>query len=200
MQAYNVSRETFDKLDAYYRALTEWQQKFNLVSNSSLSDAWQRHFADSAQLFVQIPASAQSLLDMGSGAGFPGMVLAIMSAAQKPDLKVTLAESIGKKVQFLQYVKALTIVDAEIFHGRVESIAARKFDVITARAMTALTNLLAYAHPLLKKNGCCLFLKGEHFAEELTEAEQKWRFDYETIPSQTSAQSVILKIYHPEKK
>ena len=200
MQTYNVSRETFDKLDAYRQALIDWQQKFNLVGNSSLSDVWQRHFADSAQLLIHIPDNAQSLLDMGSGAGFPGMVLAIMAAVQNPKLKVTLAESIGKKVQFLQHVKELTATDVKILHGRVENITSQKFDVITARAMTSLSNLLSYAQPLLKNGGCCLFLKGERFAEELAEAKQKWRFEYEAIPSLTNAQSVILKIYHPEKK
>ena len=101
MEKYNVSRETFDCLKTYEASLNEWQQKFNLVSKNSLADAWNRHFADSAQLFDYIPKEAEVLLDFGSGAGFPGMVLAIMAKEKTPYLKVKLIESIGKKTLYL---------------------------------------------------------------------------------------------------
>ena len=94
---YDVSRETIDKLKTYEASLNEWQNKFNLVSSSSLADGWNRHFLDSMQLFQYIPSNARTLYDLGSGAGFPGMVLAIMAMEKTPYLKVSLIESIGKR-------------------------------------------------------------------------------------------------------
>mgnify|MGYP003294540159 CR=1 FL=1 len=101
---YNVSRETFSKLEVYHSSLLEWQNKFNLVSKNSLDDAWNRHFIDSIQLVEYIPDDAKSLIDMGSGAGFPGMVLAILLNERTPYLKVTLVESITKKTLYLNFI------------------------------------------------------------------------------------------------
>ena len=100
MDKYSVSRETFERLKAYEKSLHEWQKRFNLVSNASLEHAWERHFLDSAQLFKLIPDGARTLVDFGSGAGFPGMVLAIMAAEKTPYLNFRLVESIGKKTLY----------------------------------------------------------------------------------------------------
>ena len=105
LNKYNVSRETFDKLKTYEATLREWQNKFNLVSNKSLEDAWNRHFWDSVQLIKYIPEKAKILYDFGSGAGFPGMVLAILAAEKMPNLQVFLIESIRKKTLYLNAVK-----------------------------------------------------------------------------------------------
>ena len=105
MMTYNVSRETYDRLELCRQALSEWQNKFNLVSRKSLEDAWNRHFLDSAQLYPLLPRGARTLADLGSGAGFPGMVLAIMAAEKTPYLKVTLIESTGKKTLYLNHLK-----------------------------------------------------------------------------------------------
>ncbi len=201
MTTYNVSRETFDRLKLCQEALSEWQNKFNLVSKNSLEDSWNRHFVDSAQLFPLLPEKAHSLADLGSGAGFPGMVLAVMAKEKTPYLKLTLIESTGKKTLYLNHLKEITGCDnVEILNQRIESIKDKKFDVITARALTALSDLLGYARPLLKKNGVCIFPKGKSYAEEIKQASAKWNFDYKTVPSVTDSESVVLIIRNLTEK
>lgn len=193
MDIYNVSRETYDKLKLCQQALCEWQNKFNLVSKNSLEDAWNRHFLDSAQLFPLIPATARSLVDLGSGAGFPGIVLAVMSAERTPYLKFTLVESTAKKTVYLNYLKKICKCEnIKVVNQRIENLINNKFDVVTARALTSLNQLLAYAYPLLNKNGLCLFPKGKSFELEIKEAQKKWIFEYQTVQSQTSTDSVVL--------
>ena len=194
MQKYDVSRETLLKLRAYEASLQEWQNKFNLVSKSSLDDAWNRHFVDSMQLFKFIPQSAQSLYDFGSGAGFPGMVLAIMAADKTPYLKVSLIESIGKKTLYLKHVSEICSVNVEIFNQRIESLPKNKVDVITSRAMTSLSDLLGYAYPFCKKETVCIFPKGKKHQEEIDEAKKHWQFECQIHPSETSSEGVILVI------
>lgn len=192
MQKYDVSRETLLKLRAYEASLKEWQNKFNLVSKSSLEDAWNRHFIDSMQLFKYIPQSAQSLYDFGSGAGFPGMVLAIMAAEKTPYLKVNLIESIGKKTLYLKHVSEICSVNVEILNQRIESLPKNKVDVVTSRAMTSLKDLLEYTYPFCKKDTVCIFPKGKKHQEEIDEAKKHWRFEYQIHPSETSSEGVIL--------
>lgn len=194
MQKYDVSRETLLKLRAYEASLQEWQNKFNLVSKSSLEDAWNRHFIDSMQLFKYIPQSVQSLYDFGSGAGFPGMVLAIMAAEKTPYLKVSLIESIGKKTLYLKHVSEICSVNVEIFNQRIESLPKNKVDVVTSRAMTSLSDLLGYAYPFCKKETVCIFPKGKKHQEEIDEAKKHWQFECQIHPSETSSEGVILVI------
>lgn len=201
MTTYNVSRETYDKLKLCQQALCEWQNKFNLVSKNSLEDAWNRHFLDSAQLFPLLPTTAKSLIDLGSGAGFPGMVLAVMATEKTPYLKLTLVESITKKTLYLNHLKQICgCANVEIINDRIEKLTGKTFDVVTARAVTALIDLLAYACPLLKKNGVCLFPKGKSFEDEIKQAQTKWSFEYQIIPSRTNKESVILVIKNLKKK
>lgn len=194
MQKYDVSRETLLKLRAYEASLKEWQNKFNLVSNSSLEDAWNRHFIDSMQLFKYIPKSAKSLYDFGSGAGFPGMVLAIMASEKTPYLKVSLIESINKKTLYLKHVSEICSTNVEIFNQRIESLPKNKVDVVTSRAMTSLNDLLSYAYPFCKTDTVCIFPKGKKHQEEIDEARKHWQFDCQTNPSETSTEGVILVI------
>ena len=191
---YNVSRETFSKLELYHESLLEWQNKFNLVSKNSIEDAWNRHFIDSIQLVKYIPENAKTLLDMGSGAGFPGMVLAILFNDKTSYLKTTLVESINKKTLYLNHVKDITSTNVEIINGRVEQIKNRKFDVISSRAMTSLVDLLGYAYPLLNKKGVCVFPKGKSWSEEIKISKNKWNFDFEAFDSETSKEGKILLI------
>lgn len=198
---YNVSRETYSKLELYCQTLIEWQNKINLVSNNSLQDVWNRHFADSAQLFKLIPDDAKNLLDIGSGAGFPGMVLAIISNEKTPYLKTTLVESIKKKTLYLNYVKeSIGVKNIEIINDRAESIKNQKYDVITSRAVTALANLLAYAEKLLKKNGICIFPKGANYQKEIDDAKKIWNFSLDVVQSSTSEEGKILIISNLTKK
>ncbi len=200
-EKYNVSRETYLKLDRYCQSLTEWQEKFNLISKNTLNDIWNRHIEDSAQIFEHIPSKAKKLLDIGSGAGFPGMVIAIIASEKTPYLNITLVDSIHKKTLYLNHVKELNnLSNVEILNDRAENITGSKFDVITARAVTALTELLKYSHPLLSKNGVCIFLKGRSYKDEIFTARQNWNFDCKEINSQTSDEGKILIISNIAKK
>lgn len=194
MEKYNVSRETFEKLKTYECLLKEWQTKFNLVSNSTLENAWERHFLDSVQLFKLIPQTAKTLMDFGSGAGFPGMVIAIMANAKTPYLKVSLVESTTKKTLYLKEVKKQVGVEVEIINERIEKIKPQIVDVITSRAMTSLDALLQYALPFCGKKTVCIFPKGKKYAEELQEAQKKWCFNYQIVDSEQSDEGKILVI------
>lgn len=194
MEKYNVSRETFEKLKTYECLLKEWQTKFNLVSNSTLENAWERHFLDSVQLFKLIPQTAKTLMDFGSGAGFPGMVIAIMANAKTPYLKVSLVESTTKKTLYLKEVKKQVGVEVEIINERIEKIKPHIVDVITSRAMTSLDALLKYALPFCGKKTVCIFPKGKKYAEELQEAQKKWSFSCQIVDSEQSDEGKILVI------
>lgn len=200
MDTYNVSRETFERLKTYEASLREWQKKFNLVSNASLDDAWNRHFLDSAQLFKYIPNSAKNVVDFGSGAGFPGMVLAIMAAEKTPYLNFFLIESITKKTLYLNEVKNLTgINNVKIINDRIENIKIPPVDVITSRAMCALKELLFYASKFSSKNTLCIFPKGKKYKEEIAEAQKSWIFTYKAVPSEQSDEGAILLITEIKK-
>ncbi len=199
MEKYNVSRETFSKLKLYESLLKEWQLKFNLVSNSSLDDAWNRHFEDSVQLFKYIPENSKVLYDFGSGAGFPGMVLAMIASEKTPYLKVKLIESIGKKTLYLNEVKKQTKTNVEIINDRIENIKAEKADVITSRAMASLSQLLEYTGKFCSKKTVCIFPKGKKFQEEIDEARKKFRFDCQAYDSEVSSEGKILIISNISK-
>ena len=194
MEKYNVSRETYDKLKTYESLLREWQGRFNLIGKGTIENIWERHFLDSAQLINFIPNTAKKMCDFGSGAGFPGMVLAIMLQEKTPYLKVTLVESTGKKTMFLNQVKQDTNTNVEILNCRVENLSTQKFDIITSRAMTNLNNLLAYAYPYCKKETLCLFPKGKKYAEEIEVAKKGWHFDCQIKYSEQSSEGKILLI------
>ncbi len=200
IEEYNVSHETFNQLKTYQSLLNEWQEKFNLVSRSSLEDAWNRHFLDSAQLINFIPEGAKTLVDFGSGAGFPAMVLAVMAKEKTPYLKVTMVESIKKKTVYLNEVSVKTNTCVNIINDRIENIAPQKFDVITSRAMTALSELLKYALPFCGTKTICIFPKGKNYAAELTEAHKHWRFNCRIEASKISAEGKILIITNITKK
>ena len=200
IEKYNVSHETFDRLQKYLSLLNEWQAKFNLVSKNSLESAWQRHFQDSMQLFSLLPQQGV-VYDFGSGAGFPGMVLAVMAAEKTPYLKFKLIESIKKKTLYLNEVKKITgISNVEVLNKRIEDIPAEAADVITSRAMASLSDLLNYAQKFCTSKTKCIFLKGKSYADEIAEAEKLWKFKAEVLPSQESDEGVILIITDIHKR
>ena len=197
---YTVSRETMDKLKAYEASLCEWQNRMNLVSKNSLESAWQRHFQDSMQLFSLLPQQGV-VYDFGSGAGFPGMVLAVMAAEKTPYLKFKLIESIKKKTLYLNEVKKITgISNVEVLNKRIEDIPAEAADVITSRAMASLSDLLNYAQKFCTSKTKCIFLKGKSYPDEIAEAEKLWKFKAEVLPSQESDEGVILIITDIHKR
>lgn len=192
---FSVPRGTREKLERYVELLQEWNERINLVAENSLSHVWSRHILDSAQLYPLIPASAKSLADLGSGAGFPGMVLAIMGAPN-----VHLIESVGKKASFLRAVSKELAPDAVVHQERIEAIRGFHVDIVTARALKALPELLRLAKPLMHKDSICLFLKGQKTDEELTEAKKYWTFACEKIPSLSDRSGTVLKISNLKAK
>ena len=198
-EKYNVSRETFLKLKCCQSMLEEWQQKFNLVSNATINDAWERHFLDSVQLFKYIPENASLMYDFGSGAGFPGIVIAVMANEKMPNLKVNLVESTTKKTVYLNAVKDNLKLNVNIINDRIEKISAQKADVITSRAMTSLVDLLKYSYKFTDKNTVCIFPKGKKYKEELAEAHKYWKFKCSIYPSELSDEGKILIITNLNK-
>lgn len=184
-----VSRETLTRLETYEALLRKWQKALNLVSENSLSDVWRRHMLDSAQLSPLLPQPPSPLLDLGSGAGFPGLVLAILGVGE-----VLLAESDSRKCVFLREVIRATGINARVVEGRIEDITAIQAKVITARGLAALDVLLAYADRLLAPGGVCLILKGRRVEEELTKASKGWMMHVERFPSQTESGGWILRL------
>ena len=200
IEKYNVSRETFFKLKRYESLLKEWQAKFNLVSNNSLADAWNRHFLDSLQLFKYIPTKAKKMYDFGSGAGFPGMVIAIVANEKLPNLEINLVESIKKKTLYLNTVQKELSVNVNIINDRIENLPKTHADVITSRAMCNLKNLLSYAYPLTTRNTIMIFPKGKTYRQEIDEACKVWNFDYRAEANEICSDGVILIISNLFKK
>jgi 16S rRNA (guanine527-N7)-methyltransferase len=185
-----VSRETLARLKAYAALLAEWNARHNLVAKSTLPDLWRRHMWDSAQLAPLFPESARTLADLGSGAGFPGLVL----AAMRPDLAVTCHESTAKKCAFLQAAAQRMALRVTVENARIEELPPRTYDVVTARALAPLPLLLSYARRLMGPNSVCLFLKGQNLGSELTEAHKSWKMTTTQVPSQTDPSGAILVV------
>jgi 16S rRNA (guanine527-N7)-methyltransferase len=187
----DVSRETLDRLRCYRDLLERWQKAINLVGGGTLGDAWRRHFWDSAQLRQHIPASAHSLLDVGSGAGFPGLVLAILGVSG-----VTLVESDSRKCAFLREVARQTGTAVTILPDRLEALAGRLAppDIIVARAVASLDLLLEMTKLYITPNTVCLFHKGARADAEIAAAREHWTMTLEKIPSETDPSGVILKM------
>lgn len=198
---YNVSRETMTKLKAYEASLHEWQERMNLVSRNSLENAWQRHFLDSMQVFELLPQDIEIVYDFGSGAGFPGMVLAVMAAEKTPYLKFKLVESIKKKTLYLNEVASICgLNNVEVLNKRIEDIPAEPAGAIVSRAMASLSALLGYTAKFCNKKTKCIFLKGKSFQEEVDEARKSWKFNLEVLPSQESDEGVILIVTDIQKR
>ncbi|WP_184070337.1 16S rRNA (guanine(527)-N(7))-methyltransferase RsmG [Sphingosinicella soli] len=194
MATFNVSRETLAKLDLYAALLEEWQAKFNLVGPATLPHIWSRHFADSAQLLRlaarEGAAHRPTWLDIGSGAGFPGMVIALMTGDS-----VTLVDSIRKKTVFLEAVRdALGLgQNVNVLNQRVESLGSVKFDYITARACAPLAKLFDWGEPYAAKSCTWLLLKGSAVEDEMGDARRRFVFEHELIPSLTDPRGRIVR-------
>jgi 16S rRNA (guanine527-N7)-methyltransferase len=185
-----VSRETADKLRLYADLLRKWQPKINLVGPATIPDLWRRHFLDSAQLFPHLPEGP--VLDLGSGAGFPGLVLAVMRG--EGAAPVHLAESDGRKGAFLREAARLTGASAIVHTNRIETLKPFEIGAVTARALAPVATLLGLAESFLTYSPKCLFLKGEKLEDELTEAAKDWKMTVERIPSVSDPNGFILSL------
>lgn len=190
----SVSRETAARLDLYETLLRKWQASINLVSPATLPALRQRHFADSAQLFDLAPQGARHWVDLGSGAGFPGLVAATLAADEAPDLRVTLIESDARKATFLRIVARELGLDVQVLAMRAEAAPAQSADIVSARALAPLGALLPLARRHLAPDGVALFPKGARYRDELNEALASGLADVQTHPSQTAPDAVILRI------
>jgi 16S rRNA (guanine527-N7)-methyltransferase len=191
--ATNVSRETLEPLKAYAELLLSWQAKLNLISTSSALELWHRHFLDSAQFVDLAPSEARRWADLGSGAGFPGLVVAILKR-DAPGFEMHLTERIARKCDFLREVIRATGAPAVVHFGRLETIPPLRAEVVSARACAPLPKLLEYFQRHKAPNGIGLFAKGRTLTEELTRAEADWTLDFERHPSRTGSGGQILLI------
>jgi len=190
----SVSRETREKLELLERELRRWQAIKNLVGPATLDHIWDRHIVDSLQL-LELAPEARTWIDLGSGAGFPGLVLAI--AGQERGLKVHLVESNSRKCAFLRQIARLTGASATVHEARLETVISSfvgRADVVSARALASLTQLLEWTEPMLKTGTIGLFPKGREVESELTEARKKWTFKADILPSRTDSEAGILRI------
>jgi 16S rRNA (guanine527-N7)-methyltransferase len=195
-----VSRETGERLDLLARELRRWQGIKNLVGPGTLDAVWVRHIADSLQLLDLAP-KARTWADLGSGAGFPGLVLGI-AALEREGMTVELVESNGRKCAFLRHVARLTGAPVTVHQARLEAVIGRftGTDVVTARALAPLPRLLAWTEPLLTTGTTGLFPKGREAEGELTEAAKSWRFCAELLPSRTDSDARIVRIHSLEAR
>lgn len=189
----DVSRETLERLEHFMALLVKWNPKINLVSKASLENLWERHIRDSVQV-AQIAVGARGhLVDLGSGGGFPGVVLAIMRDEIGLE-KVTLIESDQRKCAFLRTALRETDASAEVLSQRIELSPPQSADIVSARALADLAALLGHAERHLAPGGLCLFPKGRSWEKEVAGAKKQWQFEHEAIPSKTEAGAVILRI------
>lgn len=191
-----VSRETLERFAIWRRCLDEWSQHTNLVGRATLDEFWFRHALDSWQLLDLAPEGAGRWLDIGAGAGFPGLAIAFaLEERQTGGRKVMLVESIGKKAAFLRAVLAETGVAAEVICDRVEVLSPPpSCDVVTARAVAPLEKLLPLMAPYVENGAIALIPKGARHAEELTAARKSWNFEASLHPSLTSDEAAIIRI------
>lgn len=178
-------------VQAYLALLTEWNGKMNLVGPSALAEFWPRHAFDSAQL-LRLAPEARVWADLGAGAGFPGLILAILLKG-RPGARVHLVESMAKRCRFLAEVVQALALPADIHNARAEELGIR-VDIVTARACAPLPRLLGYAEPYLRKGATGLFLKGQDVVSELTEAAKYWKFEAELSASSSSPDGRILQV------
>jgi 16S rRNA (guanine527-N7)-methyltransferase len=196
-EAAGVSDEILQRLQAYADLLEKWQKKINLVGSNTISKLWNRHMLDSAQLFPLLPRPDCSVMDFGSGAGFPGLVLAIMGGPQ-----VTMVESDGRKCAFLAEAMRITQTgpSARLENCRIEDLSSGQVDVVTSRALAPLGKLLVFAGPFLREDSICLFLKGKKADEELTQTEKNWKMQVIKVQSRSDPSGTILKLENVKRR
>jgi 16S rRNA (guanine527-N7)-methyltransferase len=184
-----VSRETLARLEAYAALLTRWSARINLIGRDTIADLWRRHILDSAQLKRFVPERARSTIDLGSGAGFPGLVLAILGVPG-----VELVEADSRKSAFLREAMRITEVAVILRPCRIEAVPPHRVDVVTARACAPLGRLICLAEPFLAPDSECLFLKGERIEEELTLARKDWTMTALQHQSRSDPRGVVLRL------
>jgi len=185
----DVPRETQEKLDCYVQLLIKWQARINLISSKTLPEIWHRHILDSAQLVSYLPKTPSVILDMGSGAGLPGVILAILTRHQ-----LHLVESDSRKIAFMRTALRETGTSAILHEQRMETVPALRPDIITARALAPLSQLITLASGQHHEKIEYLFLKGREAKQELTALPACPKLEAECLPSMTDSQASIIRL------
>lgn len=189
----SVSRETYERLRAFEALVLKWSKSINLVSKDAHAEIWERHILDSAQLFERnLPAGAW--VDIGSGGGFPGVVAAIIRSESAESPPITLIESDQRKSTFLRTALRECAAGGRVLAQRVEDVAPIEAEILTARALAPITDLLHHAERHLGENGVAILHKGRNYEQEIDAARQEWRFDVVAHPSLTAQDSRVLEI------
>lgn len=189
----DVSRETRADLQVFQELVLKWTKRINIVSKDSISNLWNRHIWDSAQL-AAYGTDKQLWADLGSGGGFPGIVIAILAKEQGQNRRTILMESDRRKCAFLREAIRILRLNAEVIAGRIEAVPSQQAGIVTARALTDLARLLAHAERHLAPGGAALFLKGATWEKEVEAARESWRFDLEVHKSLTNPDAAILEV------
>lgn len=189
----NVSRETLERLEVFVRLLEKWNPKINLVAKSTLPEVWTRHIHDSAQVFDTVDVKG-SWVDIGSGGGFPGIVCAILASEKQPDVQFSCIESDKRKCVFLRTAVRECGINCKIISDRIEHAEPQNANILTARALAELKDLLVFSERHLSRDGICVFQKGENWQKEVDNAKREWNFEYQTITSLTEPRAVLLRI------
>ena len=197
---YNVSRETLQKLKDFKVQLLEWNQKINLVSKNAENELDFRHILDSLQLLEHIDNNAKLIIDIGSGSGFPGIVLAIVLQEKIPEARIVLVESITKKTVYLKDVcGCLGLTNVEVVNNRAENIVFKNADYITARAVATIDKIYNFTKTIYSKNTRYLLLKGKSGNDELQEARKKWTFEVNSFANKYCADGYLYEIFDLRK-
>ena len=194
VKSLNVSRETLNGFYEYETLLSKWNEKINLVSKNTLVDIWERHFLDSGQIIKHVEVSGKRWVDVGSGAGFPGLVVALLLRDRKIDCDLVVVEKNPKKVFFLNEVIRKLNLSVEVVNDNIDNLEPLNADILTARAFSELNNLIEIAFRHRKKEGICLFLKGENYRIELDKTLNYWFFDYDIVDSLSSSSGKIIRV------
>ena len=194
VKSLNVSRETLNCFYEYKTLLSKWNEKINLVSKNTLVDIWERHFLDSGQIIKHVEASGKRWVDVGSGAGFPGLVVALLLRDRKIDCNLVLVEKNPKKGFFLNEVIRKLNLNVEVVNDNIHTLEPLNADILTARAFSELNNLIEISFRHRKKEGLCLFLKGENYRFELDKTLNYWFFEYDIVDSLSSSSGKIIRV------
>lgn len=190
----DVSRETLERLGAFEDLVRKWTKKINLIARNDVDHIWDRHIVDSAQVWASAPDEWNHWVDIGSGGGFPAIILAAIAVEKKPDARFTLIESDQRKATFLRTAIRELNLNAIVLDDRIELAPPQNADVISARALASLTILLGFAERHLAPNGIAVFQKGKSADDEIIEAKHTWAFDYNKVPSITNGDACVISI------
>lgn len=189
----DVSRETMERLEHFGDLTAKWTKKINLIAKSTIPDIWDRHIIDSAQVF-QYADAPKHWVDIGSGGGFPGIVMAVLAKEHSPETKFTLIESDARKCTFLRTAVRELSLNVYVLTQRIEESLDQAADVVSARALGSLSDLLPMIHQHMMPNGTALLMKGQNYAEEIAATRPNWDFDLIEYPSITNPDSRILSL------